>query len=376
MPFDEELQRTIDSLTERLRADITRELQAAGAALAAQAQSERNEAIQAAVAEARAEAAVAADARLHAALAEARHAAEAILETAVAQAEACGRAEGRESARSGDLAASDRLLDAVRALDRTESLSEILDTLARCAGREAARVAVILARGAELRGWRFLGFPQEIEAATVIAREESGVIGEALRTAAPASADTCGVLSAPAFAALAGGRQCLAVPVIMSGEVVAVLYADQGTADQPGARPSSLTWPDAVELMARHAARCLEATTALKAVRVLGERPAGSAGRAASTVQTDAPNADAGEEGARRYARLLVSEIKLYHEGAVAEGRRARDLASRLGIEIARARVLYEQKIPSHLRADRDHFHDELVQTLANGDESLLGQTA
>ena len=320
MPFDEELQRTIDSLTERLRADITRELQAA-------------------VARAQAEAAQTAD-----------------------------------HGRPGDLAASERLLDAVRALDRTGSLSEILDTLAMCAGREAARVAVILAHGTELRGWRFIGFPPEVQrAAAVIGRDESGVIGEALRTAAPASADTSGALSAPAFAALPGGRQCLAVPVIMSGEAVAVLYADQGTGDQ---RPRPLTWPDAVELMARYAARCLEAMTALKAVRGLGERPGGSSGGVAAGAQGDAETGEGGEDGARRYARLLVSEIKLYHEAAVAEGRRSRDLASRLGIEIARARVLYEQKIPAHLRAGRDHFHDELVQTLANGDETLLGQTA
>jgi hypothetical protein len=336
MPFDEELQRTIDSLSERLRADITRELQAAGAALAAQARADRDEAVQAAV------------------------------------------ADTRDHGRPGDLAASERLLDAVRALDRTHSLSEILDTLAMCAGREAARVAVILASGAELRGWRFIGFPPEIQkAAAIIDRDESGVIGEALRTASPASADTSGgALSAPRFAALPGGRQCLAVPVIMSGEAVAVLYADQGTGDQTDSRPSSLTWPDAVELMARYAARCLEAMTALKAVRVLGERPGGSSGGVAASAQEDAANGEESDEGARRYARLLVSEIKLYHEAAVAEGRRSRDLAARLGIEIARARVLYEQKIPAHLRAGRDHFHDELVQTLANGDESLLGQTA
>ena len=39
-----------------------------------------------------------------------------------------------------------------------------------------------------------------------------------------------------------------------------------------------------------------------------------------------------GDVAARRYARLLVSEIKLYHESAVADGRRDRDLATRLGL--------------------------------------------
>ena len=53
------------------------------------------------------------------------------------------------------------------------------------------------------------------------------------------------------------------------------------------------------------------------------------------------------ETSARRYARLLVSEIKLYHEPAVIDGRRDRDLATRLGGEIARARVMYEERVPA-----------------------------
>jgi hypothetical protein len=341
-----------------------REVQATGEALAAQARAEREEAVQAAIAQARAEAAETADAQVQLAIAD-------------TEARARADADTRDQGRSEDLAASARLLDAVRALDRTQSLSEILDTLTTCAGREAARVAVVLARGGELRGWRFIGFTPEIQqSAALIARDDSGVIGEALTTAAPASADTSGALSSPAFAALPGGRQCLAVPVIISGEAVAVLYADQGTGDQPDARPSSLTWPDAVELMVRYAARCLESATALKAVRLMGERPAAAPGGAASSAPADTANADGGEEGARRYARLLVSEIKMYHATAVDEGLRSRDLASRLGIEIERARVLYDQRIPAQFRSGRDHFHDELVQTLANGDETLLGQTA
>jgi hypothetical protein len=67
-----------------------------------------------------------------------------------------------------------------------------------------------------------------------------------------------------------------------------------------------------------------------------------------------------------------VSEIKLYHEPAVVAGRRDRDLAMRLGGEIARARVLYEQRVPQTVRSRTDYFRDELVRTLANGDATLL----
>ena len=127
--------------------------------------------------------------------------------------------------------------------------------------------------------------------------------------------------------------------------------------------------------MARHAARCLEAATAIKAMRVLAERPDLAVRRSSPDAEdvSEASQNDE-EESARRYARLLVSEIKLYHEDAVAEGRRDRNLATRLGGEIARARSLYEQRVPPHLRGAAEHFHNELVHTLAGGDASLFAE--
>ena len=144
-----------------------------------------------------------------------------------------------------------------------------------------------------------------------------------------------------------------------------------------------MTWPDTLEVMARHSARCLEALTAFRAARVLTERPDGSPGTASDQPDLagsrSAGRADEdpeeGSESARRYARLLVSEIKLYHEAAVIAGRRERDLATRLAAEIARARGIYEQRVAAPVRQGTDYFQAELVRTLANGDANLLGQT-
>ena len=82
---------------------------------------------------------------------------------------------------------------------------------------------------------------------------------------------------------------------------------------------------------------------------------------------------DNDEGGARRYARLLISEIKLYNEGAVRVGRQNRDLLERLKGEIDRARRLFEDRVPAASR--HGHFDDELVRTLADGDASLLGRS-
>ena len=90
----------------------------------------------------------------------------------------------------------------------------------------------------------------------------------------------------------------------------------------------------------------------------------------------DSGRSSAPEEAARRFARLLLSEIRLYHEPAVDEGRRSRNLLSRLGPEIERARRLYEAQVPVSLRTRAELFHQELVSTLAGGDAALLGMPA
>jgi hypothetical protein len=87
---------------------------------------------------------------------------------------------------------------------------------------------------------------------------------------------------------------------------------------------------------------------------------------------TDLPE----ESAARRYARLLVAEIRLYHERAVDQGRRERNLLTRLAPEIERARRVYDEQVPAVVRSRTDFFHLELIRTLAGGDASLLGNTA
>jgi flagellar biosynthesis/type III secretory pathway protein FliH len=301
-------------------------------------------------------------------------------EQTLAQKQQDGREDARADLRATELAANERLVHAIRALDRARSLSEILDTLASCAGREAKRVGILLVRHGQLRGWRFIGFGPGLDERTdcELRSGDAGIIADAARTGLAASADSATPLSTPAFAELPPGREVLAVPVPMSGEVVAVLYADQGPAEVSDAE-LRVAWPSTLEVMARHAARCLEAVTAFRAAQVLTERPdaalSGSLvdSRVGESAKITAPGEkEDADQAAKRYARLLVSEIKLYHEAAVLAGRRERDLMTRLGGEITRARALYEQRVPADARRGTDHFHSELVRTLANGDAGLL----
>jgi hypothetical protein len=78
---------------------------------------------------------------------------------------------------------------------------------------------------------------------------------------------------------------------------------------------------------------------------------------------------------ARRFARLLISEIKLYNEQKVAEGRSQGDLYDRLREYIDRSREMYDKRVRAEVAARYDYFHGELVNTLAEGDESKLGSS-
>jgi hypothetical protein len=163
----------------------------------------------------------------------------------------------------------------------------------------------------------------------------------------------------------------LIVPLLLDGTAVAAVEVDLRLGQ---------TSSEMIDALARYGSARLGYVTALRTGQArrwiegsahparTGSQPAASEGAA---------NGDAGggdpAQAARRFARLLVSEIKLYNEAALRAGQDHRDVARRLSVEIERARRTYEERVPSTV-PDRDrYFHHELVQTLAGGDASLLG---
>jgi hypothetical protein len=86
-----------------------------------------------------------------------------------------------------------------------------------------------------------------------------------------------------------------------------------------------------------------------------------------------APTEDATHDEARRLARLLVSEIKLYNEEQVEDGRRNRDIYERLKEDIDRSRQMYEERVDERIRNTTDYFYQELVRILAGGDPKAMG---
>lgn len=176
---------------------------------------------------------------------------------------------GRGEQRTKEQQASRGLADAMRTLDRAPSLSATLDVLVNACCLEAARVAVLLTLGDGFRAWQFSGFgaPFDHSSEFDVAYADAGLLVDAVKTQASVSASRDGV-SPPAFAAQGAFAEAFASPIVLGGQVGAVVYADQGS-EPKGEGANDPLWWGRLEAIARHAARCLETVTALRTAQLL-----------------------------------------------------------------------------------------------------------
>jgi hypothetical protein len=262
--------------------------------------------------------------------------------------------------RQGKLAELDRLAAAIRRIGAANTLTEVLSALADGVAPETTRTALLVAAGDGFQVFRMHGF--------------------ATAPHGPLPRDAVRDLSRGLpFAPLPAERVGYAAQINIGGQTVAIVYGDdlQGGGEGPHTVPAA--WPEVLEILARHAGLKLEMLTALRTVQALTGRGQSSPGAPVATMGAVAPahggtSSTEDDQSARRYARLLVSEIKLYNENAVRLGRDRRDLLARLRPEIERARRVYEERVPTTVLSRGAYFDDEIVQILADGDPGLLGQ--
>ncbi len=76
---------------------------------------------------------------------------------------------------------------------------------------------------------------------------------------------------------------------------------------------------------------------------------------------------------ARRFARLLVEEIKLYNQEKVLEGRKNNDLCERLKDAIDKSRSTYQKRYGNTVAASGNYFEDEVKRSLAEDDGQGTG---
>ncbi|HET6898347.1 MAG TPA: GAF domain-containing protein [Vicinamibacteria bacterium] len=315
----------------------------------------------------------------------------------------------------------DQLKASVATLEKGASLSEVLTHLVNEVSQYVDRAAMFIVKGPSAIGWYARGVePAEVikqvnvplNADTVLRNVNNS--RHALRGALQHSPGT-----QQALAKLGGNPQSvLAVPLILRDKLAAILYCDSSleevpppvadlievlvlfagktidmlslapktAAAAPAPAPSAPSRPAAPAPRPAAAAAPAPAdeggsTVMFNAQQMSAMRPGGGAApRAAAPPPPPPPPAahlspeeTKAHEDAKRFARLVVSEIKLYNEAKVNEGRRNKDIYERLKEDIERGRQMYADRVAPHVRDSTNYFYDELVRILAGGDQGALG---
>ncbi len=272
---------------------------------------------------------------------------------------------------------------AMAAVQQAGSQADILRQLLEGESKFASRVALFVVKGTAANGWQAIGFSDNDSIKSAALNTSSGLAAKAMQDLAPVSG-AVGELD-PAFATVAQlprNAACMVLPIVVKDKGAALLYADGG--------PSGAAMDTAaLSALSRFAAICLELNALRKsgasAVEEAAPTPAVAAAAFASATPAfasapaqPAPAPAASEESelhkkARRFAKLLVEEIKLYNQPKVAEGRQKRDLYDRLKEDIEKSRASYEKRYGDGPAASAGYFNQELIRILADNDATLMG---
>jgi hypothetical protein len=269
---------------------------------------------------------------------------------------------------------SDLLNAAAASIHESSTQAEILRHLLEGEARFAARVALFVVKGSSISGWQGIGFEDNEVIKTLNVNAGSGLAGKAIkaRTLAGGSAQEFDAGFVNSVKAPADDR-CLVLPLVVKDKVAAVIYADAGTV-QGGMLDAS-----GLQALTRFAAVWLELAALRKAGGSAAEeapqpQPAAMAATAASSPAAPAASdEDELHKKARRFAKLLVEEIKLYNQPRVEEGRQHKDLYDRLKVDIEKSRSTYDKRYAESAVASANYFTQELIRILADNDVSLMG---
>jgi hypothetical protein len=277
-----EQQRALAELAETLRQQARAELDDARRAAETQLHEERRarEAAEASISELQRER-TAAEARLHALhlsvdarqadLAAERDRLRAELAAAQRQLHELERRELDKRERDERAAAArlgGHVVPAVRALDESASLEEVLVRLTAGALTHCDRAMLLMLRSDRLHAWHSLGFEEGEAELHDLSAEAAGIAGTAAReNRVLTHRGDAGTL--PSFVSSTDVSEASALPVTVGGAVVAVLYADVAEERLPDS-----AWVADLEVLTRHAGRMLETLTMQGAA---GLRPVGVA---------------------------------------------------------------------------------------------------
>lgn len=270
------------------------------------------------------------------------------------------------------------------------SPSEIFRALLEGTVVGAPRAAIFLARDGRFKGWNSVGYA----AAAAVAQRQTNAPSDSGWLAALAAEEDVRwrSLTAGEFVPDFGqphAAEAVGLPVRVAGKAVAVVVAERRAGEEPWS-------PAALAILCQAARLRLELDLAWRRLKAqagsaaVEPAPASSpaervpmavAAAAESSLTELTPwsgvaagsaDADPRREEARRYARLVATDIRLYNEEAVITGRRQRDLAQRLGEQFQRGREAFTHRFPDLGSDGMKLLDDAYVQVLAGGDPSLI----
>ncbi len=292
-------------------------------------------------------------------------------------------------------APTDLLNAAVASVQDATTQTDILKALLNGATNFSQRAGLLVVRGTTATGWQGRGFDDNEAFRHFTTDCTRGLCERVLHDRAPsaAAADEFDPAFVTRFGHPSDGNVVL-LPLVIKEKVAAMVYADGGDKGAAGLNESAL------ELLVRCTGLWLEVLSFRKvapadhhSAHEMPPAPAPAAGKIEMTAAAaaapapagaipapppvaPAPAASNGEDEvrnkARRFAKLLVEEIKLYNQAKVNEGRATRDLYDRLKDDIDKSRATYEKRY-GHTVSDVDYFTLELVRILGDNDRSIFG---
>src|SRR5262249_40421640 len=231
---------------------------------------------------------------------------------------------------------TDQLNSSVESMQQFTAQADILRSLLDGAARFSGRAALFIVKGSSLTGWQGRGFGHDDKLKSSELDAGHGLAGRAIRdrTAVAAAAREFDSGFVSEHGAPSDSNAWL-LPLVVRDRVAALLYSDAGI---QGKKVDS----SALQVLVRSAGQWLEILTARKSN---GAQDASGAGATTSsshsgqtTVQTLSPEELELHTKAKRFAKLLVDEIRLYNQAKVNEGRQSRDLYRILREDIEKSR--------------------------------------
>jgi hypothetical protein len=275
----------------------------------------------------------------------------------------------------------------VTALAEAESPSDVFKILLEAGALAAPRTAIFLVRQGVITGWASRGYPPDpakrfrhlkVERESWLGRVVGGGSSDPVRP---------GHGEGPPDFEQPPAQEIVAAPLRVSNRTVAVVLAESDeigpseTAEVLGAIVAVARLRLELDLALRRMREARsteeEASGGETSSAPPGSRTASSALESSSaTALTPAPEKsssdDARRDEARRFARLVATDIRLYNEESVMLGRQHGDLGERLAEQLHQGEQTFLRRFPEMGDEGAELLRDAYVQVLCAGDPDAL----